>query len=296
MNAREPDWASAGKALVKVLAVTMALCLALRVADKVAWLFIGFDDERMAQVYATTARVANPDKRLPYGHLEWGGLLESTYTLQGEPRRVGPSEGETEYQITENLLGAVRAPSLGGPSGSLDSAIGGVGSDDAEFDEVRAERARKTIDGLPQTLEAVAVVEYKDEMTAERLVGFQHRHKICGGEDLSYIYYPSYYDDSDDPPSLNAIVWNRGMAKEPSWQGLTYQCASEPYVALTEFRRWVRLLEEFGLTYGRLTEAAEDGLVYGLVVDGWKLADLRKLLDDPEVRTVHLADVAFDLG
>ncbi|MFC5833818.1 hypothetical protein [Nonomuraea insulae] len=303
LNVGEPDWASVGKALLKVLAVTAVLCLSFRVVDKVAWLFID-DDERMARVYATTARVANPDKRLSYGQSEWGGLLESTYTLQGEPRRIGPSKGETEYQITENVFGAVRAPSLDGPSGSLGTAIDAMylDEDDAVFDGLRAEKARKAMDGLPQSLEAVAVVEFKDAMTTERLVGFQHRHKICGGEDLSYLYYPSYYDDSADPPSQNAVVWNRGMAKEPSWQDLTYQCASEPYVALTEFRRWVGLLDEkddfeaFGLTYGWLTEAAEDGLVYGLVVDGWQVADLRKLLDDPEVRIVHLADVAFDLG
>lgn len=36
--------------------------------------------------------------------------------------------------------------------------------------------------------------------------------------------------------------------------------------------------------------------MHELVVDGWKLADPREFLDGPEVRTVHLADVAFDLG
>ncbi|WP_433436106.1 hypothetical protein [Nonomuraea sp. CA-141351] len=45
-----------------------------------------------------------------------------------------------------------------------------------------------------------------------------------------------------------------------------------------------------------LAGPAEEGVVYGLVVDRWKPADLRRLLDDPEVRTVQLADVAFDLG
>jgi hypothetical protein len=92
------------------------------------------------------------------------------------------------------------------------------------------------------------------------------------------------------------------MAKDDISADLTYQCETEPAAALAEFRRWVGLLdegddlEEFGLDHEWLAEDAEEGVVHGLVVDGWKLADLRKLLDDPEVRTVHLADVAFDLG
>ncbi|MFE3454557.1 hypothetical protein ACFXJ8_37110 [Nonomuraea sp. NPDC059194] len=165
-----------------------------------------------------------------------------------------------------------------------------------------AEKARKSIDGLPQTLEAVAVVEFAGSLTTERLVAFNRRHNICGGADVSYIYSPSYSDDSSEPSSLNAVVWNRDMTKDDIWPDLTYQCVTEPEAALAEFRRWVGLLDEgddfgaFELYYDWLTWAAEEGVVHGLVVDRWKLADLRKLLDDPEVRTVHLADVAFDLG
>ncbi|RVX45441.1 hypothetical protein EDD27_8236 [Nonomuraea polychroma] len=301
MNAREPDWAYVARSLVKVMAVTAALLLAFSAVDRVLWVFIDFDDERVAQVYATAARVANPDKRLSHGYGNGGGLLETTYTLWGEPRRAGPRAGATEYEIVENLFGTVRAPSLDGPSGSLADAIGFVDVDPG-VDEVLTEKARKTIDGLPQTLDAVAVVEFADSMTTERLVAFNRRHRTCGGADVSYIYSPSYYDDSSEPASLNAVVWNRGMTEDNIQADLTYQCETEPVAALAEFRRWVGLLDEgddlgaFELDYGWLAGAAEEGVVHGLVVDRWKLADLRKLLDDPEVRTVRLADVAFDLG
>ncbi|GAA3469844.1 hypothetical protein [Nonomuraea roseola] len=301
MNVREPDWAYVARSLAKVLAVTVALLLALSAIDRVLWLFIDFDDERTALVYGTAARVANPDKRLSHGHSDGGRVLGTTYTLWGEPRRAGPSEGGTEYEIVENLFGAVRAPSLDGPSGSLGEAIAYVDVDPG-VDRERAEKVRKTIDGLPQTLDAVAVVEFAHSMTTERLVSFNRRHRICGGADVSYIYSPSFYDDSSDPASFNAVVWNRGMTQERSRPALSYQCETEPEVALAEFRRWVGLLDEgddfseFELDYGWLAGAAEEGVVHGLVVDRWKLADLRELLDDPEVRTVHLADVAFDLG
>lgn len=221
----------------------------------------------------------------------------------GEPRRASPGEDETEYEIVENLFGTVRAPSLDGPSGSLDDAIT-FAEEDLGVDKEVTERARKTIDGLPQTLDAIAVVEFAHSMTTERLVAFNRRHTLCGGEDVSYVYAPSpYYDDSSGDPPLNAIVWNRNMTEEHiQLDHLPYQCETEPEAALAEFRRWVGLLDEeeddlseFELNYTWLTDAAKAGVVHGLVVDRWKLTELRKLLDDPEVRTVHLSDVAFDL-
>jgi hypothetical protein len=300
VNVSEPDWAYTARSLVKVLAVASALFLALSAAERVLWLFIGANGERTALVYGTAARVTNPDKRLTYGYSDGGGLLETTYTLRGEPRRAGPSEDRTKYEITEDLFGAVRASSPDGPFSSLADTINLV---DVELgvDRQLTEKAKKTIAGLPQTLRAVAVVEFTHSMTTEQLVAFDRRHELCGGEDVSYIYSPYYYDDSSGDPPLSAVVWNRDMTKK-HWEDLTYQCGTEPEAALAEFRRWVGLLdegddlEEFELSHGSLTGTAEKGVVYGLVVDGWKLADLRELLDDPEVRTVSLADVAFALG
>ncbi|MEU7742280.1 hypothetical protein [Nonomuraea sp. NPDC049158] len=298
-NMREPDWAYVARSLVKVLVVTAALFLAFSAVDRVLWVFIDpSDDARIAEVYGTAARIANPDKRLSYGYGSGGGLLEASYTLRGEPRRAGPSAGWTDYEIVENLFGTVRAPSLDGPVGSLNDAIDSV-DPDSGFDK---EEVRKTIDGLPQTLEAVAVVEFAHPMATERLVAFNRRHTLCGGAGVSYIYAPSYYDDSDEPASMNAVVWNRDMTKDQTLTDLTYQCETEPEEALAEFRRWVGLLDEgddfseFELTYEWLADAAKEGVVYGLVADRWKLADLRKLLDDPEVGTIRLADVSFDLG
>ncbi|WP_436764155.1 hypothetical protein [Streptosporangium sp. V21-05] len=168
-------------------------------------------------------------------------------------------------------------------------------------DRQLTEEARKTIDGLPQTLRAVAVLEFTHSMTAGQLVASNRRHELRGGGDVSHIYSPYSYDDSSGDPPLSAVVWNRGMTKEPR-EDLTYRCETEPEAALAEFRGWAGLLddgddlEEFELSHGSLTGTAKECVVYGLVVDSWNLADLRKLLDDPEVRTVNLTHVAFDLG
>ncbi|GAA4533273.1 MULTISPECIES: hypothetical protein [Nonomuraea] len=299
-NAREPDWAYVGRSLLKVLAVTAALWLALVVADRALPLFVETGDERIAQVYGTAARVANPDERM-HGYLDRGSLLTTTYTLWGEPRGAGPGEGGTDYEIVEDVFGTVRAPQLDGPSGSLADAIDSVEADPDGVSGKAAETSRDIIDGLPRTLDAVAVVDFADSVTAGQLVAFNRRHKICGGEDVSYIYSPSYFDDSGDPPSLNAVVWNRDMANH-TWENTTYQCETEPEAALAAYREWVGILDEsddldaFELTRGWLVTAAEEGVVHGLVVDRWKLADLRELLDDPVVEAVHLADVAFDFG
>lgn len=301
MDVREPDWAYMARSLIKVLAVTTALFLLLGLAAWSLGPLVRSDDERMVTVYGTAARVANPDKRLSYGY-GGGGLLETSHILWGEPRRAGRGgEDETRYEIVEGPFGTVRAPFLDGPSGSLGILIDAV-AESPGVDESVTARARKTIDGLPPALDAIAVVAFADSMPAERLVAFNRRHKICGGADVSYIYAPSYYDDSSGEPPLNAVVWNRDMAKEDSWADLAYQCETEPEVALAEFRTWVGRLDAgddlraFELNHESLAGAAKEGVVHGLVVDRWKLADLRKLLDDPEVRTVDLAEVAFDLG
>ncbi|GIH91104.1 hypothetical protein ACFFMN_08925 [Planobispora siamensis] len=255
MRTGEPDWTYVARSLVKVLAVTAALFLALSGAERALRLFVDFGDERWDRVHGTAARVVDPDARLR-GYNGDNGVSGALAVMDGDNGR----------------------------------------------DEHVAEKARKIIDGLPPTLEAAAIVEFAHPMSTEPLVDFNRKNKICGGADVSYIYLPSFFDDSSDPSSLSAVVWNRDMTLENTWVGLSYECETEPRAALAEFRRWVGLvdegddLSEFELEPGWLAGAAKEGAVYGLVVDGWKLADLGKLLGDPRVRTVVIADVAFDLG
>ncbi|MFF4991606.1 hypothetical protein ACFY19_30795 [Streptosporangium saharense] len=298
MNVREPDWAYVARSLLRVLIVSMTLFVALYAAEGALATFGDLDDKRLAQVYGTAARITNPDKRLSTGYSDGGRLLGTTYTLTGEPRRADHDQPWREYEITKDLFGVIRAPSLSGPSGRLGDAITAVDANPGE-DKTLTEASRKTIDALPQTLEAVAVVEFTHAMTTEQLVAFNRKHRLCGGKDVSYVYAPSSYDDSDPIPLTNAIVWNRGMTAEGD---LTYQCETEPEAALAEFRRWTRTLHEtddlsqFGLTPQQLTETAKEGTVHALLLDRWKLSTLSKLLDDPQTRTVTLTDATFNLG
>ncbi|GAB3907824.1 hypothetical protein [Microbispora bryophytorum] len=72
---------------------------------------------------------------------------------------------------------------------------------------------------------------------------------------------------------------------------------------LANFRRWVGILKDydddnlhdFDLSLARLRKAADDGLVYAYVDSLVTIGELRKIIDDPLVRTVRVADVAYDL-
>ncbi len=55
-------------------------------------------------------------------------------------------------------------------------------------------------------------------------------------------------------------------------------------------------LAELGLPHAAtIKRIAASGRIYGFIAERRSVADLRSLLDDPAVRSVGLADEAFDL-
>ncbi|MEO3871303.1 hypothetical protein ABGB18_21020 [Nonomuraea sp. B12E4] len=54
-------------------------------------------------------------------------------------------------------------------------------------------------------------------------------------------------------------------------------------------------LRSFDLPLARLRKAAKDGLAYAHVDQLTSVRKLRRLIDDPLVRTIRLAGVAYDL-
>ncbi|HUR07045.1 MAG TPA: hypothetical protein VM347_31180 [Nonomuraea sp.] len=54
-------------------------------------------------------------------------------------------------------------------------------------------------------------------------------------------------------------------------------------------------LHDFDLSLARLRKAANDGLAYAYVNEGATIGELRKIIEDPLVQTVRVADVTFDL-
>nr|WP_235854691.1 hypothetical protein [Nonomuraea aridisoli] len=96
------------------------------------------------------------------------------------------------------------------------------------------------------------------------------------------------------PITWGTGTWDRGELAEGK-EG----CGVE----LGNFREWAGLLRDhddanlrrFDLSLDRLRTAARDGLAYAYVADLVAIEKLRRILEDPRVRTVRLADVAFDL-
>ncbi|GAA3142791.1 hypothetical protein GCM10010466_37190 [Planomonospora alba] len=302
MEPREIDWLHAVRSLAKVVGVSVLLFLALNVAERLVVLHVDLDGERTARVYGTAAQVVNPDKRFHGADLD-EGLIRTVYTLRGEPRTAAPARGETAYTVTESLPG-VEAPGLAEPERSaLTEAVRAVEGEGGSGSPKDKQELGEALDRLPPALTAVAVVEFAWPLTAEKLVALNRRHGLCGDESVSYVYSRHHYDDSDTVPLSNAVVWNRDMAWVLPWdEPAEYRCETEPEAALAAFRTWTGLLREgddlavFGLTRDELVDAAREGVAYGFVADRWRLADLRKLLDDPDVRTVRVADLAFGLG
>lgn len=80
-------------------------------------------------------------------------------------------------------------------------------------------------------------------------------------------------------------------------------CAGLVPAELERFRAWVATLRDhdeanlrqFGLDLARLRTTAADGKVYAYVDSGVRISTLRRLIDDPLVKTVRVADVAFRL-
>ncbi|WP_329080473.1 MULTISPECIES: hypothetical protein [unclassified Streptosporangium] len=72
---------------------------------------------------------------------------------------------------------------------------------------------------------------------------------------------------------------------------------------LANFRAWVGTLKEydepnlrrFGLDLARLRSAASGGKVYAYVDTLSTIGQLRRIIDDPRVATVRVAEVAYDL-
>ncbi|WP_433252236.1 hypothetical protein ACQPYK_07435 [Streptosporangium sp. CA-135522] len=80
-------------------------------------------------------------------------------------------------------------------------------------------------------------------------------------------------------------------------------CSDSPPETLEGLRGWVGVLREhdepnlrrFGLDLARLRKAAGEGRAYAYVDSLATISSLRKLIEDPQVATVRMADIAFDL-
>ncbi|MEV0148162.1 MULTISPECIES: hypothetical protein [unclassified Nonomuraea] len=249
----------------------------------------GDRERRMWDVLGTAFKIYNPAYAIDVQDCCQTTPLSMSLTVSARQRRAqGGFQGDagSSYTITQDFFGRVGRLPLGNYANTrLSSALGEVGTDLAGKEQVRKVLAR-----LPTALNAMAVVEFTSPVTPEELGRLGHG---CTAR-VVYERRPGSV-----PITWDMTTWDRAplnMEKETP-------CDAQPRVDLENFRRWVGMLRDyddanlhrFDLSLARLRKAAKEGLVYAYMDDLASVEDLRKLLEDPRVRTIRLADVAFDL-
>ncbi|TDD20707.1 hypothetical protein [Nonomuraea diastatica] len=202
--------------------------------------------------------------------------------------------GGAAYTISQDLFGRVGRLPLGSTANTrLSTALYDVGTTLAPKEEVR-----RVLDRLPGDLRALAVVEFATPLTESAMNAFVKRHGTCADR-VAYERRPGAlpitwgFDYWGDPRR------NPGSAGKKGGDMTEESCGG----GLRDFRSWAGLLREhddanlraFDLSLDRLRRAADGGLAHAYVDQLSSIEKLRGILKDPHVRTVRLADVAFDL-
>lgn len=273
-----------------VVAVLVVLALAATLGSAAVQLR-GDRETRMTDVLGTAFKIYNPGYQVAVQESGQTTPLTMSFTVTAaEVRATGgfrSGSGGT-YTVTQDFFGRVGRLPLGNYANTtLSTMLANVGTT-----LQRKEDIRKVLARLPEGLNALAVVEFAKPLTTEQLVGFGREFGTCPDK-VVYERRPGSI-----PITWDSTTWDRAPLREG---GTT--CYETPTEYLEDLRAWVGLLRDhddanlrhFDLSLARLRKAADEGLAYAYVDSIATVEDLRKLIEDPRVRTVRLADVAFDL-
>ncbi|NRQ36934.1 hypothetical protein HII36_34615 [Nonomuraea sp. NN258] len=276
------------RGILRTVSIVLSIILTLAVLATAGSRLVqerGDRGKRMTEVLGTAFKLYNPAYRLAGGTCCETTPLSMSFRMEGTPVRAHGgfnALGGDTYTITQNFFGRVGHLPLGHPANTrLSFSLYNVGGTLAPKEEVTKVLAR-----LPQDLNALAVVEFARPLTEPELVAFTGRHGGCP----SRVVYERRTGSL--PITWSTGDWDYGDVKETA-------CG----IDLKEFRKWVGILRDhddanlrsFDLSLARLRKAADAGLAYAYVDDLVSIERLRTIIADPLVRTVRLADVAFDL-
>ncbi|MEU9884315.1 hypothetical protein [Sphaerisporangium sp. NPDC051011] len=201
---------------------------------------------------------------------------------------TGAGFGEVKGELSQDFFGRVRRSPLGYYTETpLTYALY-----DVRTGNQPKEQMRKVLARLPETMRALAVVEFSAPLTDAELRAFGGQHRAC--PDL--VVY-------ENRPRSTPITWG-GPHMSPSTSQLhSGKCSDQTTPELANFRAWVATLRDhddpnlrkLGLTLDRLRAAATEGKAYAYVDQLADVATLRKIIEDPRVATVRVADLAYDL-
>ncbi|MEV0591208.1 hypothetical protein [Nonomuraea cavernae] len=250
----------------------------------------GDRQQRMTDVLGTAFKIYNPAYSLYTEHCCDATPLSLSFTVSGRPIRAAggfTGYGGSGYTITQDFFGRVGRLPLGNSANTtLSTALANVRTGNQPADS-----SRKVLARLPEELNALAVVEFDRPLTSDELVRFGRDHGACP-EKVVYEQRPRAI-----PITWGLTTWDRAPLPD---SGMCYETSRD---FVRDFRAWTGLLRDhddanlrhFDLTLDRLRKAADDGLAYAYVDNLVTVGKLRKLIDDPRVRTVRVADVTYDL-
>ena len=255
----------------------------------------GDRETRMTDVLGTAFKIYNPAYDIQVQDRGATTPLSMSFTVSARPMRaIGgfvAGYGGAEHVVTQDFFGHVGRLPLGNDAKTtLSRALANVSTGNQPKKDTRKVLAR-----LPEDLNALSVIEFARPLTTQELGAFTARYKS----------------------SAEKVVYERRPRSIPiTWGGMTFWDRApmpeddhviEPDEAikldLASFRRWVGILKDydddnlhdFDLSLARLRKAANDGLAYAYVDIEAKIGDLRKIIEDPLVQTVRVADTTYDL-
>ncbi|WP_101783827.1 hypothetical protein [Nonomuraea indica] len=247
--------------------------------------------ERMRDILGTAFKIYNPAYEVAVDTCCETTPLSMSFTIRASQIRAArgfTENGGSTHTITQNFFGRVGRLPLGNYANTtLSTNLANVGTD-----LQRKENIRKVLARLPDGLNALAVIEFATPARTAELTAFTRDFDLCPRK-VVYERRPGSV-----PITWGMTTWDRAPMPEE-----TTSCADDMKNDLEGFRAWSRLLRDhddanlrhFDLSLARLRKAANDGLAYAVVEDLASVKELRKVIEDPRVRTVRLADVAFDL-
>ncbi|GAA2380776.1 hypothetical protein [Nonomuraea africana] len=262
--------------LAVLLVVSLAVVFGSRLIQE-----RGNRERRMVDVLGTALQVANPGYVIGEKECCDISLTGMSFSVHVSPlqARGGFFAGAAvqTLRVEQDFFGRVQSPPLGYATETrLTYGLYDVGTGNQPKQDMRQVLAR-----LPEGLTALTVVELSRPLKETEFAAFRKRTDL----------YPE-----------RVVYENRPRSTPITWSAHQIGAAFDQDDNLASFRAWVASLRahdehnlrQFGLDLARLKKSAADGLTYAFVTSR-TVGDLRKLIDDPDIKTIRVADVTYDL-
>jgi hypothetical protein len=268
------------------------------------WQKRGDREERFQSVIGLGFLVAHPDWRGEPSGCCNTDLTSLELFLDVQPQTAEPLSPTTKAWLRLNILGRLVIDSIPIlPETPIEQALSGGRPSKAQ--------TQALLDELPEPMRASAVVELATPLTTGAFADLLARTGVPTGAPELHNSPPIFLEPPYPPFHTEGPNPELGPARKLAWPNPTIasDTAGEgdlaPSDPLTQFKAWAAQLEDgddrnlgrLGLPPAdKIKTLAEDPKVHAFILPKASVERLRALLDDPAIRSLNLADVAFDLG